>query len=91
MGIAAQNLGLSNPLWTLLASLGFGIITALSNILQTINAPAEIIQALPYVATLLGLVLFALPSRTSKTKGISIRQENSNQLDKEIRDDSGKS
>jgi simple sugar transport system permease protein len=59
MAIAAQNLGGAAPLSTLIASLGFGAANALSNVLQTLSVPAEAIQALPYAATLLGLVAYA--------------------------------
>ena len=55
MAIAAQNLGAALPLPSFLASLAFGAVTALANVLQTLNMPSEIIQSLPYVATLIGL------------------------------------
>lgn len=58
MSIAAQNLGAALPLPSLLASVVFGAVTALANVLQTLNMPSEIIQSLPYVATLIGLCFF---------------------------------
>lgn len=57
MSIAAQNLGGAMPIPTLLAAMGFGMVNALANVLQTLNMPSEIIQSVPYVATLIGLAL----------------------------------
>lgn len=59
IGIAAQNLGGAAPLPTLIASLIFGIADALSNILQTLRVPAEFVRMIPYVTTLIGLVVYA--------------------------------
>lgn len=59
IGIAAQNLGGSAPLPTLFAALVFGIADALSNTLQSLRIPAEFVQMLPYVTTLVSLVVYA--------------------------------
>lgn len=68
MSIAAQNLGAALPLPSFLAAVGFGAITALANVLQTLNMPSEIIQSLPYVATLIGLGLFGYLGDLSKRR-----------------------
>lgn len=68
MSIAAQNLGAALPLPSLLASLAFGAVTALANVLQTLNMPSEIIQAMPYVATLIGLGFFGYGAQKSSKK-----------------------
>ncbi len=68
MSIAAQNLGAALPLPSLLASLAFGAVTALANVLQTLNMPSEIIQAMPYVATLIGLGVFGYVGKVSNRK-----------------------
>lgn len=68
IGIAAQNLGKGQPLPTLLSALGFGVANALSNVLQTLNVPAEFIQSLPYVATIIGLIFY---SKSAGKKGKS--------------------
>lgn len=65
IGIAAQNLGGSAPGPTLLAALVFGIADALSNTLQSLRIPAEFVQMIPYVTTLLGLALY---SKTAKKR-----------------------
>lgn len=56
------------PAPTLLASLGFGMINALANILQTLNIPSELIQSLPYVATLIGLAFFGYEEQRKERK-----------------------
>ncbi len=68
MAIAAQNLGAALPLPSFLASLAFGAVTALANVLQTLNMPSEIIQSLPYVATLIGLGFFGYAAQKSGRK-----------------------
>lgn len=73
MAIAAQNLGGAAPIPTLLAALGFGAVNALANVLQTLNMPSEIIQSVPYVATLIGLGFFGYTEqRTEKKRRNSI-------------------
>ena len=80
MAIAAQNLGGASPLPTLIAALGFGIANALSNVLQTLNVPAESVQALPYVATLIGLAAYSSSMNkqkelTAKGKKVKLNQK----------------
>ncbi len=62
IGLAAQTMGMSTPLGTFLASLVFGIASALSNVL-TINIPPQFIQMIPYVATIVGLVIYSRKSK----------------------------
>lgn len=68
MAIAAQNLGAAMPLPSLLAALGFGAVTALANVLQTLNLPSEIIQAMPYAATIIGLGFFGYANQKTNKK-----------------------
>ena len=68
MGIAAQNLGGAAPLPTFLAAIAFGVANALSNVLQTLNVPAEAVQALPYIATLIGLVAYSSSVKRKKNR-----------------------
>lgn len=68
MGIAAQNLGGAAPIPTLLAALAFGVANALSNVLQTLNVPAEAVQAIPYIVTLIGLAAYASSVRKNQKK-----------------------
>ena len=59
MAIAAQNLGNAAVLPTFVTSVLFGVANALAVTLQTLNLPAEIFMALPYVVTLLGLAAYS--------------------------------
>lgn len=70
MAIAAQNLGSAQPFQTLFAAVAFGFADALSNILQTLRIPAEFVQMIPYVATLIGLIIYG-ESKQRKEKKIS--------------------
>lgn len=65
MGIAAQNLG-GEPVATMIAALFFGLVNALSNVLQTLSIPAEFVQVIPYVATLIGLAAYASSRKRSR-------------------------
>ncbi len=66
MAIAAQNLGNAAVLPTFVTSVLFGVANALAVTLQTLNLPAEIFMALPYVVTLLGLAAYS--NSEGKTK-----------------------
>lgn len=66
IGIAAQNLGNATTLPTFAAALFFGFANALSNVLQTQNVPAEAVQSIPYIATLIGLAAYASSSRKKR-------------------------
>lgn len=55
MAIAANNLGLGNPVATMLCTMGFGVTMAIGNVWQSFNMPAEFAAMIPYVATLIGL------------------------------------
>lgn len=57
MAIAANNLGLGDPIKTLLWCLCFGASMGTANILQSFNLPSEFATALPYIVTLIGLCL----------------------------------
>lgn len=59
IGIAAQNLAAGNVLGSMLASLGFGASDALAITLQTMNMPSELVRMIPYLATVIGLVIFS--------------------------------
>lgn len=66
MAIAAQNLGGGSAIPTMLSALLFGSAEALSNVMQSMKLPAEIMQMLPYVVTLIGLLF--LGGETKKIK-----------------------
>jgi general nucleoside transport system permease protein len=68
IGIAAQNLGGGVPIYTLVAALFFGSADAISNVFQTLRIPAEFMQMLPYVVTIIGLMFVGTTNKDSKEK-----------------------
>ena len=66
--LAAQNLGNATPLGTCLASFLFGVADALSSSLQVLSVPAEFIQMIPYVTTVIGLVIYAARRKRQTAK-----------------------
>lgn len=68
IALAAQNLGNATPVGTFLASFLFGIADALSSSLQVLSVPAEFIQMIPYVTTVVGLVIYSINRRHQAKK-----------------------
>lgn len=68
MALSAQNLGNGTPIGTFLASFIFGIADALSSTLQVLSLPAEFIQMIPYVTTIIGLILYAISRKRRAAK-----------------------
>ena len=68
IALAAQNLGTATPLGTCLASFLFGVADALSSSLQVLSVPAEFIQMIPYVTTVIGLVIYAARRKRQTAK-----------------------
>ena len=68
IALAAQNLGNATSLGTCLASFLFGVADALSSSLQVLSVPAEFIQMIPYVTTVIGLVIYAARRKRQTAK-----------------------
>lgn len=68
IAIAAEAMGQSSTLGTTVASLLFGAADATANALGTVGIPSELLRILPYVATLLGLLAYALAESRKKKK-----------------------
>lgn len=60
IGIAAESMGGGTPIGTFMATLIFGFADALSNNLQFLKIPSELIQMIPYILTIIGVVLIPL-------------------------------
>lgn len=73
IALAAEAMGKGTPLGTLVASLIFGCADALSNSMQALRIPAEFVQMLPYIATILGLTLYSMQQTKRQRKN---RREN---------------
>ncbi|WP_274520440.1 ABC transporter permease [Paenibacillus beijingensis] len=59
IALAAESMGRSTTVGTTITSFLFGFAEALSNALQLLKIPAELISTVPYVATVLGLVIYS--------------------------------
>lgn len=68
IALAAQNLGKATPIGTCLSSFLFGIADALSSSLQILSVPAEFIQMIPYVTTVIGLIVYSAGRRKKSKK-----------------------
>ncbi len=74
IALAAEAMGGATPHGAMLTSLLFGFFDALSNSLQSLRIPSEFVQMLPYLATVVGLVIYA----ANKTKQIKRIQAQKN-------------
>jgi simple sugar transport system permease protein len=63
IALAAIYLGAKRPVGTLIAALAFGAADALSIQLGNLNVPTQLVQMIPYIATLVALVVYALVQR----------------------------
>ncbi|GAA0728434.1 ABC transporter permease [Clostridium malenominatum] len=69
IALAAEAMGRGTPLGTFVAALIFGFADALSNVMQSLRVPAEFVQMVPYLTTILGLVIYSI-QQSNKTKKI---------------------
>ncbi|PJF47895.1 MAG: ABC transporter permease [Chloroflexi bacterium] len=63
IALAAIFLGGKTPLGTMIAALVFGLAEALSVQLGNLRVPNQLVQMIPYIATLIALVVYALVQR----------------------------
>lgn len=68
IGIAAATLADGRCLATLLASLGFGTANAASITLATMNLKADLVAMIPYLATVIGLVIVSARKQAKARK-----------------------
>lgn len=68
IGMSAMNLGNATPIGTTIAAFLFGMFDAMANILQSLSIPNQFIVSIPYVATLIGLVVFAIQTENKVKK-----------------------
>lgn len=59
IALAAGAMGRNTPVGGFLVALLFGISQAFSNAMQLTNIPMELVQMIPYAATLIGLAVFS--------------------------------
>ena len=68
IALAADAMGNSTPIGAALASLLFAVAEALSYSLQVTTIPAELVQMLPYLATIIGLIAYSIKRKKSDEK-----------------------
>jgi simple sugar transport system permease protein len=66
IALATPLLGGNNPYGTMAASLVFGFFDALANRIGSLQIPSQLPQMIPYVATVMALVVYALQTRQSQ-------------------------
>ena len=57
IGVAANAIGHGNPVLVMLSSLLFAVAQAISNSVQILQLPSELVMAIPYVITLAIMVV----------------------------------
>lgn len=68
IALAAEAMGGGAALGTMLTSLLFGFADSLSNSLQSLRIPAEFVQMIPYLATIIGLVIYSSIRQKEKNR-----------------------
>ncbi len=68
IALAANNLGGSHPIGALAASLFFGLTQALGNVLQNTSIKTQLTATVPYLATIIGLVVFNIIGKRKEKK-----------------------
>lgn len=75
IALAAQTFGGATPIGTTLASLFFGLADAVSVRLQTRGLPSQFVLMIPYVATVVALVLVSRRRSRTGRRGTSVEVE----------------
>lgn len=66
--IAAQNLGVGHPLLTMVCAMVFGMANAFGIALQTYRIPSQVASMVPYITTLLGLIIIGQAQKKKEKK-----------------------
>lgn len=70
IGIAAESMGGGRPIAAAAAALFFGVADSLANILQSYSIPSELLMAIPYLATIEGLVVYSAKKQKDEERCI---------------------
>ena len=68
IGLAACSMGEGNPIPTALTSILFGFFYALSNFARTTGISDNLIKSWPYIATMIGLVIYSVNKKRVERK-----------------------
>lgn len=69
IAVAAAAMGNNMPLGTLVGSVVFGLVNAVAIYISSLDVPSELIQAIPYAATVVALTIDAARRQRSVTSG----------------------
>lgn len=77
IALAAAAMGQANPIGTTIASLLFGFMESVGYQLQSRGIPSQFINMVPYVSTIVGLVLYSMyrQNQLKKKKEIKLHEE----------------
>lgn len=73
IALAAEALGTGTPLGVMISSLIFGTADALASNLQVLQVPVQFIQMIPYLLTIVGLIVYSV-SKTRQIKKVYLRK-----------------
>lgn len=68
IALAAMETGRATPIGTFLSSMLFALMESMSNALQLLNVPSELLRMIPYASTLLSLTIFAIVTASRAKK-----------------------
>jgi len=91
IAIAAATLGGHQPLGTFLASFLFGTVNTLAIYIASLRIPSELIQLIPYLATVIALTLYSARAMKKKTRSVpaNVGQSPGKEAANPIEEDSG--
>jgi simple sugar transport system permease protein len=73
IALAAEALGTGTPLGVMGSSLIFGTADALASNLQVLRVPVQFIQMIPYLLTIVGLIVYSI-SKSRQIKKIYLQK-----------------
>jgi len=59
IALAAASMGRLHPVYGMIAALIFGAADAISNVMAALRIPDEFVKMIPYLTTIVGLVIFS--------------------------------
>jgi len=68
IALAAAAMGMLSPVPTMIASVVFGFADALSNIMAALDIPDEFVKMIPYLVTVIGLIVFSSIKKSNENK-----------------------
>jgi simple sugar transport system permease protein len=68
IGMAAEGMGRGNPIGVFLSSILFGVVDSLAIRLQSANLPSRLVQALPYIITIIVITVYSYIDKEKKKR-----------------------